>query len=54
MKEKKNKRENLTHLHVNNKVKDQPVHPPSLISAFVISRLKSKIAKPAMCKVSKF
>ena len=31
-------------LHANNKGADQPVHPRSLISAFVICLLKSKIS----------
>ena len=33
--------ENLTLLHVNNKGADQPAHPHSLISAFVIRFLQS-------------
>ena len=36
-------------LHANNKGADQPVHPRSLISAFVICLLESKISKLTSC-----
>ena len=38
-------RETLTLLLVNNKSADQPVHPRSLISAFVIHYLKSQVTR---------
>ena len=38
-------RETLTLLHMNNKCADQPAHPRSLISAFVICSLECTIAK---------
>ena len=38
-------------LHANNKGADQPVHPRSLISAFVICLLESKISKLASRKI---
>ena len=47
-------RENLTLLHVTNKVADQPAHPRSLISAIAIRLLESMIAKVATCKLSIF
>ena len=37
-------------IHANNKGADQSVHPRSLISAFVICLLESKISKLASCK----
>ena len=37
-------------LHANNKDADQPWHPHSLGSAFVIRLLESKISKLASCK----
>ena len=46
--------ENLILSHVNNKVSDQPVHPLSLISIFVIHSLESKISKLATLKISTF
>ena len=36
-------------LHANNKGADQPVHPRSLISVFVICLLESKLSKLASC-----
>ena len=42
--------ENLTLLHVNNKVAYQPVHLRSLTSAFVIDHLKSLVVKLALSK----
>ena len=46
----------LTLLHANNKGVDQPVHPHSLISDFVIARhfLESIIIKLDSCKISIF
>ena len=38
----------------NNKCADQPVHPPSLISAYVVHFLKSIISKLATCEIKKF
>ena len=38
-------------LHANNKGADQPVHPCSRISVFVICFLESKISKLASCKI---
>ena len=38
-------RENLTMVHANNKGADQPAHPCSLISAFVIRYLKDNVIK---------
>ena len=38
----------------NNTAADQPAHPCSLISAFVIRFLKSAIARLAMGKISNF
>ena len=46
--------ENLTLLHANNKVVDQPLHPGSLVSTFFINLLKSIISKLALCKISIF
>ena len=38
-------------LHANNKGTDHPVHPHSLISAFVIILLESNKSKLATCKI---
>ena len=38
----------------NNKIADQPAHPPSLVSAFVIRVLESIISKLATSKFSIF
>ena len=38
---------NLILLHVNNKGADQPTHPHSLISTFVVRSLQSIVANPA-------
>ena len=46
-------RENLSSGFANNKDEDQPKHPCSLISVFVI-RLLESISKPAMSKISFF
>ena len=43
-------RENLSSEFVNNKSADQPAHPRSLISAFVIQVLESIISKLATSK----
>ena len=45
---------NLTLFHMNNKGGDQPAHPHSLISAFVIHSLENTIDKLATCKISRF
>ena len=45
-------RGNLSSVLVNNKVKDLPAHPRSLISAFVIRVLKSIISKLATSEIS--
>ena len=45
-------RENLNLLYANNKRADQPAHPRSLITAFVILCQDSIIANQAACKVS--
>ena len=47
-------RENLTLLYANNKGTDQPLHPHSLVSTFVIRLFMSIIAKIAKCKVYLF
>ena len=48
-------RENLTvAMHANNKGVDQPAHPCSLISIFVIRYLESATVKLAPCKISIF
>ena len=47
-------RENLSSGLANNKGVDQPAHPPSLISAFVIRLLESIISKPATSEISIF
>ena len=47
-------RENLSWGFVRNKGADQPGHPRSLISAFVIGLLESIIIKVATCKISFF
>ena len=39
-------------MHANNKGADQPAHPRSQISAFVIRSLQSKIARLATDKTS--
>ena len=41
----------LTSLHANNKGADQPAHPCSVISAFVICSLESVIAKLAKLSI---
>ena len=45
---------NLSLVFVNNKGVDQPAHPHSLISAFVIRLLKSVISKLATRDISIF
>ena len=45
--------ENLFMLYVNNKGADQPVHPPSLISAFVVRCLDSIIPLLAIAQISR-
>ena len=40
--------------YANNKDADQPAHPPSLISAFVVRCLDSMICILAISKVSRF
>ena len=47
-------REDLSLVFVNNKVTDQPAHPRSLISAFVIHVLESTISKLATSEFSIF
>ena len=47
-------RENLSSMFANNKGADQPAHPRSLISAFVICVLKSIVSRLAMSKISIF
>ena len=47
-------RENLSLVFVNNKGADQPAHPRSLISTFVILLLECIISKLATCKISIF
>ena len=47
-------RENLSWGCANNKGADQPAHPHSLISAFVIHYLESKVASLLTCKISIF
>ena len=44
----------LTLMHANNKGPDQPAHPHSLISAFVIPYLESVVLKLAPCNISLF
>ena len=44
----------LDMLHLNNKGADQLVNPLSLISAFIIHFLESKIDKLVTCKFSSF
>ena len=41
----------LTLLHTKNKGIDQPMHPRSLISAFVIRYMASEVVKLAPCKI---
>ena len=45
---------NLSSRFANNKGADQPAHPCSLISAFVICLLESIISKLATCEISHF
>ena len=47
-------RENLSSVFVNNKGKDLPAHPRSLISAFVIRVLERIISKLATSEISMF
>ena len=44
-------RDILTLLHANNKVADQPAHPRSLVSTFVIRFLESIITQLNSCNV---
>ena len=46
--------ENMSSLFANNKGADQPVHPLSLISTFVIRLLESIISKLATSEISLF
>ena len=47
-------RKTCLHRFVNNKDADQPVHPRSLISAFVIHLLESIISRLATSEISIF
>ena len=47
-------RENLTFLHANNKGADQPAHPRSLISTYVICFFESVISKKITSEISIF
>ena len=47
-------RENLSLVFANNKGADQPAHPRSLLSTFVIGILKSIISKLATSEISIF
>ena len=47
-------RENLSSGFENNTVADQPAHPRSLVSAFVIRYLESIICKPATGEIKNF
>ena len=44
----------LSLLHAKNKCADEPAHPCSLISTFVICYLESQVIKLASCKISMF
>ena len=47
-------RENLTLLYANINGLDQPVHPHSLISTFVVFYLERKVVNLAPCNISNF
>ena len=51
---RREKTNNLTLLHANHKGADQPAHPHSLVSAFVVRCVESLLIKLAACTISIF